>query len=109
MLLCCRVGLLLVICFFFAVNNVSSFAELILHSDLNSSAVFPTVMIGSGVALAARGLCVHCQRLRSGSVEVRQLECIQSLLEEGTGLSDKTKNRSLGSEFETDTQTVLPL
>ena len=63
----------------------------ILHSDLNSSAVFPTMMIGSGVALAARGLCVHCQRLRSGSVEVRQLECIQSLLEEGTGLSDKTK------------------
>ena len=54
-------------------------------------AVFPTMMIGSSIALAARGLCVHCQRLRSGSVEVRQLECIQSLLEEGTGLSDKTK------------------
>ena len=31
----------------------------IVHSDLNSSAVFPTMMIGSGVALAARGLCAH--------------------------------------------------
>ena len=65
----------------------------ILHSDLNSSAVLPTMMIGSGVALAARGLCVHCLRLRSGSVEVRRLECIQSSLEEGTGLSDKTKTQ----------------